>query len=176
MGDMSVSPFMLSWHKPRWDASLAYEVIIPTGDTGEMASNGKDFFGHMFTLGGTYYFDAEKAWSASILSRFEINTEKEDTDVDPGEDFHFEWGVARTVKPGFDIGLVGYCHWQVTDDEGSDVVWDADVHDRVFAAGPEVSYFYAPWRLNVSLRHLMEFEAKDRSEGALTCLTLTKIF
>jgi hypothetical protein len=55
-------------------------------------------------------------------------------------------------------------------------VWDKGVHDRVFAVGPEVSVFIPPAKSFLSLRSLWEFEAKDRTEGQVTALTLTKAF
>ena len=70
----------------------------------------------------------------------------------------------------------GYCQWQITDDSGSDVTWDKDVHDRVFAAGPEVSVFIPFARFSCSLRALREFVAEDRPQGNVATLTLTKIF
>jgi hypothetical protein len=178
LGDITVEPFDLSWHGPRYDASFALAVYIPTGeyDKNEPASPGRDMWTGMITLGGTYYFDVDKTWSASILSRYEIHSAKDETDVTLGNDFHFEWGLGKTLAKIWDVGLAGYCHWQVTDDSGSDVVWDKSVHDEVYAVGPEVSVFIPPSTLFVSLRSLWEFNAKDRSEGNVTTLTLTKIF
>ena len=71
--------------------------------------------------------------------------------------------------------MAGYCHWQVTDDSGSDVTWNKNDHDEVYGIGPEVVYFVQPWKLFISLRHIWEFEAKNRPEGHITTLTFTKI-
>jgi hypothetical protein len=178
LGDIAVEPFVLSWHGPRYDASFALAAYVPTGDydMNEPASPGKDFWTGMVTLGGTVYFDVAKTWSASILGRYEVHTEKDQTDVRPGDDFHFEWGIAKTLAKIWDVGLTGYCHWQVTDDSGSDVVWDSSDHDSVYAVGPEVAVFIPPATLLLSLRSQWEFEAVDRSEGNVTTLTLTKLF
>ena len=176
LGDIAIEPFVLSWHGARYDASFGLAVYVPTGETAEPASPGKDFWTGLVTLGGTYYFDVEKTWSASILSRYEIHSEKDETDVRPGNDFHFEWGIGKTLAKIWDVGLAGYCQWQMTDDSGSDVEWDKGVHDRVFAVGPEVTVFIPPARSFLSLRSLWEFEAKDRTEGQVIALTLTKAF
>lgn len=173
LGDICIEPFVLSWHAPRHDASFGLAVYVPTGDTGDPASPGKDMWTGMLTLGGTYYLDAEKTWSASILARYETHSEKDETNVTPGDDFHFEWGIGKTLAKVWDVGLTGYCHWQVTDDSGSGVTSD---HDRVYAIGPEVSTFIPPAKLFLSLRSQWEFGAEDRSEGNVTTLTLTKIF
>jgi len=178
LGDIVIEPFVLSWHGSRYDASFGLAAYVPTGeyDKDEAASPGRDMWTGMITLGGTYYFDIEKTWSFSILSRYETHSEKDETDVTLGDDFHFEWGIGKTLARIWDVGLAGYCHWQVSDDSGSDVGWDKSVHDRVYAIGPEVSVFIPPARLFASLRSQWEFEAEDRSEGNVTTLTLTKIF
>lgn len=177
LGDVAVEPFVLSWHGPRHDAAFGIALYIPTGeyDENEPASPSKDFWTGMFTLGGTWYFDAAKTWSASILARYELHSEKDSKDVRPGDDFHFEWGIAKTLAKIWDVGLTGYCHWQVTDDTGSDVDWDKSDHDSVYAVGPEVVVFIPPATLFVSLRSQWEFEAVDRPEGNVTTLTLTKL-
>lgn len=178
LGDITIEPIVLAWHKERYDASFAFGIYAPTGkyDVNEPASPGKDFWTGMFTGGGTYYFDVDKTWTASILARYEIHSEKGDTAVTPGNDFHFEWGVGKTLAKTWDVGLTGYCQWQVTDDDGSDVTWDESVHDQVYAIGPEVSVFLPPAKLFVSLRSQWEFGAEDRTEGNVTVLTLTKMF
>jgi hypothetical protein len=178
LGDIFIEPFVLSWHGPRYDASFGLGAFVPTGeyDKDKPASPGRDMWTGMLTLGGTYYFDVAKTWSASILTRYEMHSEKDETDVTLGNDFHFEWGIGKTLAKVWDVGLTGYCHWQVTDDSGSDVTWDKSDHDRVHAVGPEVSVFIPPAKLFASLRSQWEFDAQDRSEGNVTSLTLTKIF
>ena len=72
--------------------------------------------------------------------------------------------------------MTGYCQFQVTEDTGSDIGYDKDDLDRVFAMGPEVNVFIPTWKLGVALRSQLEFGALDRSEGWITTLMLTKIF
>jgi hypothetical protein len=178
LGDIVLEPFVLSWHAPRQDASFAVALYTPTGeyDKDEPASPGLDMWTTMFTLGGTYYLDAGKTWSASILARYEIHSEKAELHVEPGDDFHFEWGIGKTVAKIWEVGLSGYCHWQVTDDSGSGVGWDKGDHDRVYAVGPEVLVLVPPVKCFLSIRSQWEFDARDRPEGNCTSLTLTKIF
>lgn len=178
MGDICVEPFALSWHGGRYDAAFGLAAYLPVGkyDQNDAASPGKDFWTGMLTLGGTYYFDMQKTWSASILSRYEIHSKKSESDVKPGNDFHFEWGIGKTLAKIWDVGLAGYCQWQVTDDSGSDVSWDKSVHDRVWAIGPEVGVFLPSLKFGISLKGLREFDAVDRSEGYIIVLNLTKIY
>jgi hypothetical protein len=178
LGDICVEPLILSWHLPRADASAAFGVYCPTGnfEPTEPASPGMGFWTYMFTLGGTCYLDADRTCAASVLSRYEINSKKEHVDVRPGDSFHFEWGLSKNIGKTLDLGVAGYCLWQITNDEGSDLTGSPSDRDRVFAAGPEVSYFIGAAKTFVSLRYLEEFDARDRTEGDIAALTLTKIF
>jgi len=175
LGDICIEPLLLSWHGSMYDAAFGMALYVPSGDYDktEPASPGKDMWTGMFTLGGTAYFDTEKTWSASILARYETHSDKGDTDINPGDDFHFEWGIAKTLGQIWDVGMTGYCQWQVTEDGGKAA---SKNKDSIYAFGPEVNVFIPPAKLFVSLRSLWEYGAEDRPEGNITALTLTKIF
>ncbi|MBF0102152.1 MAG: transporter [Desulfobacterales bacterium] len=173
LSDICFEPFGISWHGAQYDAAVAFGVYAPTGEADEPVALGKDYWTGMFTWGGTYYLDSEKTLSGSVLARYEIHTEQNDSDIRAGNDFHFEWGLGKTIAKVWDVGLAGYCHWQVSQDSGKG---SGDIKDRVYGIGPEVIGFLPPIKLFVSLRGIWEFEAKDRPEGTITTLTLTKIF
>jgi hypothetical protein len=180
IGDIVIEPILLSWNKPRYDISLALAAIAPVGsyDSTEAASPGKSFWTGMFTFGGTYYFDSQKSWHASILNRYEMHGEKKDFDVTPGDDLTFEWGIGKTFvsKQIWNVGVSGYSHWQLSEDKGSDVLYDASVKDKIFAVGPEVTCMFPKAKLNLELRSQFEFGAVDRSQGKKMCLSLFKAF
>ena len=92
VADISVSPLTLSWHGDGYDLVAAYDVFLPVADynADEPASLGKEYWTHMLTLGGTYYLDAARRWHASILGRYEIHSERRNTDIQAGDDFHVE--------------------------------------------------------------------------------------
>jgi hypothetical protein len=176
LGDICVEPLILSWHGARYDAAAGVGLYLPTGryDENEAANPGEGMWTGMGTLGGTLYFDQEKTWSASVLSRYEKHSKVDGLDFEPGDDFHFEWGLGKTIAKFYDVGLTGYCQWQVTENEGEQAPYTTK--DRVFSAGPEVAAFFPKWMLAASLRTQWEFEARERSQGHITTLTLTKIF
>ena len=178
LGDVCIEPIGLAWHGNRYDVAIAPDIYLPVGDydQDDPSSPGQGFWTFMLTYGGTYYLDREKTWSVSALGRYEINSNKRSTDVRPGQVISFEWGLGKNLAKLWDIGLTGYCHWQITDDHGNDVTWDKDVHDRVFAVGPEISYFIPALKLGLSLRSSWEFGAVDCSEGNITTLTIVKVF
>jgi hypothetical protein len=184
-GDLMIEPIDLAWHGERWDIGAAYALWMPTGkydrfrspSSNHLATPGKDFWTNMFTFGGTYYFDEEKTWHASALSRYEIHSRKDHTDVKPGQNIVLEWGVGKTLGKIWDVGITGYAQWQLTDDKGSDVPDSIQsLHDRVAAIGPEVSVFIPPIKSILSVRAAWEFSAVDRPEGTTVVLTFTKIF
>ena len=176
LGDICVEPFVLAWHGARYDAAFGLAGYLPTGkyDKDEIANPGKGMWTGMLTLGGTYYLDADKTWSASILSRYETHSKIEGRDYTPGDDFHFEWGIGKTIAKVWDVGIAGYCQWQVTENKGDEAPYTKK--NRVFAIGPEVVYFIQKAGLFASIRSEWEFEARNHSQGTMTALTLTKIF
>ncbi len=179
IGDLYIDVADVIWRYDQGQAGVGLGLFAPIGDfdLDRPASPGKGMWTGMATFAGTYWFDVERTWTASVLARYEKHSNQSERDVRYGDDFHFEWGLSKTVSRGIDVGLAGYCQWQVTDDSGDDVTWDKSDNDRVFAAGPEVAVMIPPpVLLLVSLRTIWEFEAKDRTEGNVTVLTLTKIF
>ncbi len=183
LGDILLEPFDLAWHYDRYDGAAALGLFVPTGAHDDWADPGEDMYTVMLTLGGTYYFDEARTWTFSLLSRYEIHSRKRtgtasgDGDVKPGDDFHFEWGIGKTIDRIWDVGLVGYCQWQVEEDKGSGAPAGKD---RGFSVGPEVSMFYPPWKTFFSLRSEWEFGVKGRSsgrpEGNRTFFVITKAF
>jgi hypothetical protein len=186
LGDIVVEPLAISWHGKQWDACLGLIAWVPVGhyDTDHAAGAGKGYWSGMFDLGGTYYPDKAKTWSISYLGRYEIHSRQRGHDVTLGDDYHFEWGIGKALPPSmgigplrcFEVGVVGYAQFQITDDRGSDVTWDKSVHDRVFAVGPEIRFAIPAWKSVVELRTNFEFGAKDRTEGTMVNLNFTKAF
>lgn len=176
LGDICVEPFLLAWHGARYDAAAGVGLYMPTGryDEQEAANPGKGMWTGMGTLGGTLYFDDAKTWSASLLSRYEVHSKIEGLDYEPGDDFHFEWGLGKTIAKYYDVGLAGYCQWQTTENKGDQIPYSDK--NRVFAAGPEVVAFIPQIMLFASLRSEWEFGAENNSQGNITSITLTKIF
>lgn len=177
IGDPCLEPFGLAWHGDRYDAAIALGVYLPIGDYSEGnplgSSPGLNYWTGMLTAGVTWYFDPAKTWSGSILARYETHGENDHLDWEPGDDFHFEWGIGKKLARFWEVGVAGYCQWQVTEDSGTNA---NDDKDQVYAAGPEINYFVAPIKTNITFRYLFEFEAEDRSEGDFATLIFTYIF
>ena len=174
VGDICIEPAVISWHGPQWDAAAAYAFWAPTGESQlGTADPGKGFWGHMITVGGTFYFDKEKTWALSLLNRYEINQENSDTHVTPGNEWTLEWGLSKKINPVVNVGVVGYYQLQTTKDCGDNASSD---RDQVLAFGPEISLVSPDLGLFTSLRYNFEVMAKDRPQGQTIVLTFTKAF
>lgn len=174
-GDILVEPFVLAWHGDRYDATVAAGVYLPSGyySKNDMASPGKGYWSGLFTAGGTVYFDDLKTWHASILARYETHSEQQGANIRPGDDFRFEWGIGKMINNSFDLGVAGYCAWQVHADRGGRAAKDLE---QVYAVGPEIAFPIPDWGMHISLRSLWEFENRSASEGNMTVLSLVKSF
>ncbi|MGE4558926.1 MAG: transporter [Desulfobulbus sp.] len=181
LGDIEVEPLGLAWHLPRWDAAFALAVVMPTGhfEGDEPASPGLGYWTGRLTLGATYYFDEQKTWSASVLTRTQINGEQEDTDVRPGSEFVAEYGLGKEfhlnnwmLRPG----ITGASYWQISDDSddlpAAGII--ADQHKQAHAIGAEVNIFYLPMLFQVNLRYLQEYGVENGPEDNRFIATLTK--
>ena len=157
-----------SRHWKQLDVSGGYGAWAPTGDSSTPTEAGLGYWTHMFTAGATFYPDAEKQWSISALSRYEINMEH--NGISKGQAYTLEWGASRTVIPNIDLGLAGYYQGQVTSTTGG------LPRDQVAGLGPEISAFCPKYATGVSLRYAYEFMAEDRLEGHTVALTITKRF
>jgi hypothetical protein len=175
IGDIQFEPVLLSWHFEQFDLAAGYAVWAPTGDFSPNRPDliSKGFWSHMLTVGGTYYFDQDKTWALSLLSRYEFCHEQDQTNIEPGEVWTLEWGLSKTLREGLDVGLTGYYQKQTTSDDG---VGASTLLDDKLGIGAEVSAFWPNLGAFTSLRYVHEFDATERPEGDLVTFTFTKPF
>lgn len=142
-----------------------------------MASIGKGYWTFLFSAVGTLYFDEAKSWHASILARYEVNTEQDKTDIRMGDDFHFEWGIGKTLaqleNTVIDVGVAGYCSWRVNKDSGDNA---SDFKEGIYAIGSELGITYLLWATSFTFRYVWEFENKNAPQGGMATLAITKVF
>lgn len=175
LGDIQIEPLLLSWHFKQFDLAGGYAVWAPTGDYSPSRPDliSKGFWSHMLTLGGIWYPDEEKTWALSLLNRYEICHQQEQTDTDPGQVYTLEWGFSKNINKTVDVGVIGYYQQQVTEDSGP---LATSKLDRKVGLGPEINVVWPKLALFTSLRYAYEFAARERPEGHLVTLTLTKRF
>ncbi|MCD8554821.1 transporter [Seleniivibrio sp.] len=175
LGDINLEPFVLGWHGPQYDYVFGLSMYFPTGsyDKNDPSSTGKDHYDIMLSTGGTYYPDAAKKWSVSVLTRYEKHLKNRDLDVTYGDDFSLDWGVGKVVGL-FDVGVSGYAHWQITADDGDDAT--SNDKDSIMGIGPEVNYAIPSIKSQVKVKFYKEFNAKDTTEGNALWVTFAKAF
>jgi len=178
VGDIYIEPLIIAWHNPQLDQAVSVGMYLDTGDfdINKPVNNGKGFSTTMLTYGLTYFFDTNREWHIAALGRYEIHSKNNDTHIKAGNDFQVEWGVGKTINKLTDIGVVGYCHWQTSDDSGTGISYDPNIHDRVLGLGLEYARFWPQHMFGLSFRWLKEFSAVDRPEGNVATITLTKKF
>jgi len=182
LGDIYACPMLLSWNLKQFDFAAALGVWTPSGnfDAGTktaplrgLDSPGSGFWSPMLTVGMVWYPDEKKTWALSLLNRYEINTEHDQTHITPGNMYSLEWGLSKSVCQGVDVGLAGYWQQEITEDSGKGA---AQALSHVVGIGPEVSVMWEKIGLISSLRYEYEVDAKDRPQGQAVVLTLTKRF
>lgn len=173
LGDIFIEPITLSWHWQQFDLGVGYGFWAPTGNTGEPVDAGLGYWGHMMTLGGTWFPDRQKTWSLSALARYEINQEDEDTSIVSGNEISLEWGLSKALSKSWEVGAIGYWQQQTTGDTGPGTTSDLD---SVWGLGPELVWSCAKCMTFVSARYIYEIESSNRPQGNTVTLTLTKRF
>lgn len=175
IGDVYVGPVVLGWHGAQWDAVAAAGVWLDNAPSGQPASPGQGYRSTMFTLGSTAYADASRTTSASVLMRYEVNGGTS-SGFKPGNTLSLEWGVGRVVGP-VTLGLVGYGHWQVSNDTG---IGATSARAGRAAFGVEVSYPVPGAGLFLKAAAYKETVARAGSvpepKGTLLRATLVKAF
>lgn len=180
VGDIVIEPLALAWRKPRWDAVVALAIIPPTGeyDMNKPASPGLGYWSGMLTLGGTYFFDQTKSWSISALTRTLVNGEQDYTGVTPGSEFVVEYGIGKQIAVNDKLlirpGISGCGYWQISDDSDDGPGTLKDERKAANALGADLNFFWLPKLVQLNLRVLREFEAKNTSEGSQFVITFTK--
>ena len=148
---------------------------LPVGfyEDGNPANRGKGFWSQNLGLGLTYLIDNEKTWSASAVGTFEFNTKQKDTEISPGSAIVIEWGIGKTFDNAFNLGIIGYNTYQVSEQKGPTP--QTLNNYTVNGMGMEFSYrtkdkwaFITRWYL--------EYLAVNRPEGTAIRFILLKNF
>lgn len=187
VGDLFVQPAWLGWSGKHYDASASYGFYAPTGEK----DIGLEFWTNQLQAAGAWYPFDNRGTAVTVAGTYEIQSEKEDEDLTPGDRFTLNWGISQYLPLNkaqtflFEIGVTGYCQWQVNVDSGSDVPTlrntQLNAQDHVYAAGVQAGLTQAgltsvPWKAALTVRYLTEFGAEARFEGDYLGVTLAKGF
>ncbi len=187
IGDIFIEPFVLSWHKERWDIGFGIGFQFATGNwnnSGEPANGSVGSGGYqniLVTGGTTYYLDSAKSWSVSALSRTVLYFgEQDETNYQPGDEFVIDWGIAKQFQTSKKMlirpALVGYGYWQFSDDSNRyDGGANSDKGSK-YAIGAEINLFWLPRLTQLNLRYLQDIKAKDETKAEVVVLSLILSF
>lgn len=176
VGDVYVGPVVLGWHGSNWDGVFALGEWLDNGSysSTDPSSIGLGYRSTMWTVGGTFYPDQARKWSASMLARFETNTSQKDTGVTPGDGLSIEWGIARQIAGGNQIGLVGYYQGQTGSNSGAGA---SRQKPRKSAVGLEWDVPLADHGLFLKFAGYKEFGSRGgATDGSLLRMTVVKAF
>ncbi len=175
LGDIYLGPIVLGWHGSNWDAVGAAGYWFRNGSTDSPASPGLGYGSTMLTAGGTYYFDAAKTWTLSVLARYEFN-HRDSHGFKAGQMLSVEWGLGKVVGPVV-IGLVGYTHQQTSKDNGPGAFNDKASRSSV---GAELTYPMPSLGLFLKGAFFHEYYSKASTnpepKGQLLRFSLVKAF
>jgi hypothetical protein len=194
VGDMFVQPLWLGKSFEHFDLSLAYGFYAPIGEyntatftlpngatvKGEAADNlGFGFWTHQIQAAAAWYPFDNKGTAVIAALTYEMNGEKQDFDLTPGDNLTLNWGISQMLPLKADnsmlleVGVAGYDTWQVTDDSGSAAT---NIRDQVHAVGGQIGLVYMPWHTALTLHGYYEYAAEDRFQGTTYGLSIVKKF
>jgi len=184
VGDLLVQPLWLGWSGKHYDVSAGYGFYAPTGEEGI----GLEFWTNQLQLAGAWYPFDNRGTAVTLAGTYEIQSEKQDEDLTPGDRVTLNWGVSQYLPLTKDqtwlaeLGASGYSQWQVDEDSGSDVPQiqrlnvTLNAKDEVHAAGIQGGLTFVPWKASLMVHYQWEFGAEARFEGENLVVTLVKGF
>ena len=186
VGDLYVQPFWLDWAEQHWDFSLAYGFYAPVGKyntrhvalsgapnvTAESKDNiGLGYWTQQAQAGVAWYPMTNKATAVTAIGTYEYNSEKQDSDVRPGQMITLNWGVSQYLPLSknhhllVEVGPAGYDSYQITDSTGGNAL-AANPKSTVHAAGGQIGLTYVPWNAFLTFHGFYEYSAISRFQGA----------
>jgi len=164
LGDLIVDPVIVAWHRKNWHWAAGVDVYVPVGDydENELANLGRNYWTIEPVVAVTYL--NEHGCEASIKVMYDINLENDDTDVESGDEFHFDYALGHRVD-NWTLGVGGYYYKQVSDDDYPAGTPPPAMFGKgqAIAVGPQVAYQHKG--MSFVLKYQQEFEVENRPEG-----------
>ncbi len=182
LGDFYMQPLWLDWSGDHYDVSLSDGFYAPTGryHDGALDNTGFGFWTNQAQAAAAWYPWKSRGTALTVATTYEVHGNKQGADIRPGSDLTVNWGVSQFLPLNkamtvlADIGVGGYDLWQVSNDRGSDVTYDAGIHDEVHAVGVQLGLAHVKWAASLTLRWMHEYAARDRFQGDMFVLNFAK--
>ena len=162
--DINIIPFGLSWGWKHFDATFYYSFYAPSGryETGADDNIGLGFWTHEFQGFGYWYPDVSQATALMMGLTYETNSKVKGEELIPGDRLSLEWGLSQYLSERFELTVIGGHNWQIADDKGDDVNWDASYHDRKSTAAFGIAYWAVKKRLYIAGKYMVDYGARQR--------------
>jgi hypothetical protein len=167
VGDITIDPFVLGWHRGQWHAVTGLDINLPTGHFDQNDPR-VSIGAHYYSLEPVFAFSylPKSGWEASTKIMYNLKTTNQATDYHSGQEFHMDYLAGKHLGSWM-FGGTGYFLKEVTDDTiGGQVVtaipslWDEGRRGQVVAIGPSVGYtnkrhmtFIAQWQHETLVRN-----------------------
>ena len=163
LGDISLNPFILGWHRGNLHITTGVDFYLPTGryDVNDpRAQIGANYYSVEPVLAFTYR--TPEGFEASSKFMYNIKGNNRDTDVRSGNELHVDLLVGWH-SGGWGFGLGGY----VVNQTGNDRLHGVSLpgsDSNAIALGPNIQYADARGRqFTAQWQH--EFDVENRFEG-----------
>ena len=167
--DPNLTPLALSWGLKNMDITLGWMVYAPSGHYMKGGNNntGLGFWSNIFQVFGYWYPEKLKgqpsrALAVMVGASFEVTSKIKGSDIKPGNRFSLDYGIEQYLSDNFSIGIFGGYNWQVSEDIGKEVYWDASVKDRVGTFGFQLGYWLWTNRLQAVGKYGFNYGAVQR--------------
>lgn len=163
IGDAALG-LMLGWHKPSFHQIAGVDLHLPVGDYDEdqLFNAGRNYWAATFYYSFTYQHGTD--WNANLRTNLTLNDENPATRYQSGHETGADYSLNWHLTAPLFLGVSGYYHHQLTDDEirGETVPVDGRKL-RVFAYGPQLGYRGNGWGIVGKWQH--EVAARNKAEG-----------
>jgi len=176
-GDLLAQPFMLDWRGKRYDLGFNYGFYAPTGaySKDRLANVGMGFWTQQFQAFAAYYFDDERKTVLVITGTYNLNSQKYDQRLAPGQSMTLEYSLSHYLNDRVEIAVSGYDQWQIAPDTGSEAD-DKDVFYQIHGIGGQIGGWAIKDKLNIVTKCIYEYYGVERFRGILGTLNITWVF
>ena len=172
LADSYYLPAILSWKQERVAARAMYGFLAPTGrfEAGADDNVGSGYWTHTLSSGQTVYLTRDQTFTLSGFEMLEFHTTQEDTHVQPGDTFNFDYSLmvslARSETLGIQAGLVGYEQRQISKKTGPSITEEeSSARYGINSLGIAVQSAFPKQEANLALKYFKEFANRSSYEG-----------
>ena len=166
--DIYLSPLVLGWHGPRWDALAGLGLWLDNGRSGSPADPGAGYRRLVLSAGANLYLDEQRRFSLGGLLRHE-RSERGRSGPRHGDQLSLDWTAQRRWGL-LQAGLGGYSRWEGLGAE----------HSITHAVGGQLSYFLPSSKAMLRAGFYREFSVEAggsiKPQGHLLRLMFAKAF